>query len=344
MSSSLSCAIIGCGRMGTSHAKAVVSAGHNINYLVDQNASSFTRLLSAFTENNLNPSTFFSLDQLLLDAVPDLLVIATTADSHAYHAIRALNSGVKLILLEKPAATSLAACSEITGLALKLGGRIAVNHQMRFLPQYTIPKELLASKAYGGFKSMHVTAGNFGMAMNATHYFEAFRFLANASPTSVSAWFDRDALPNPRGPQFQDVSGCIRVTTSSGHRLYIDASSDQGHGLQVTYMARNGRITIDELTGEMTTVVRKSEHLDFPTSRYGMPVDVNHQQIPPVELVNSTRQVLEALIVGDNYPTLSDATLAVKVLVGAYHSHRNNGKLIFLDSISDGDSEVFAWA
>ena len=84
---------------------------------------------------------------------------------------------------------------------------------------------------------MHVSAGNFGMAMNSIHYFEAFRFLADEAPLSVSAWFDDELLSNPRGPQFQDVSGCVRVTTSSGHRLYIDASADQGHGMQVTYMA-----------------------------------------------------------------------------------------------------------
>ena len=340
----LTCGIVGCGRMGTSHAKSILLAGHQINYLVDTNTASFDSLLSSVSATELKPSTYSSLDQLLKDAVPDLLVIATTADSHANHAITALSCGVKLILLEKPAATSLQACSEMAECISRFGGRIAVNHQMRFLPQYSIPKDLLSSPSYGGFKSMHVTAGNFGMAMNATHYFEAFRFLADESPTKVSAWFDVDVLPNPRGPQFQDVSGCIRVTTPSGHRLYIDASCDQGHGLQVTYMGRNGRVTVDELTGDMTTVVRQSEHSDLPTSRYGMPVDVNHQQIRPVELVDSSCQVLQALIDGENYPTLSEATLAVKILVAAYHSHRNDGASVSLASVSDSDAEMFSWA
>jgi predicted dehydrogenase len=238
----------------------------------------------------------------------------------------------------------LALCHRLQEACNSKGVRIAVNHQMRFLPQYTVPKALLASDAYGGFQSMHVSAGNFGLAMNGTHYFEAFRFLANEPPVEVAAWFDTDSLPNPRGPQFRDVSGSVRVTTASGHRLYIDASAGQGHGVQVTYMARNGRIVVDELTGVMTTLVRAPEHREAPTSRYGMPAESRQQNFSPVELVESTKSVLQALIVGEGYPNLADAILAVKTLVAAYHSHRNGGQPVQLLSIADDDPEVFSWA
>ena len=191
---------------------------------------------------------------------------------------------------------------------------------------------------------MHVAAGNFGLAMNGTHYIEAFRFITEDKPTKVAAWFDAKSLSNPRGPQFKDASGTMRITNEKGQRLYIDASSDQGHGVQVTYMARNGRITVDELTGTMTTVVRQPEHQEAPTSRYGLPVDIEEQKIKPVELVDSTKAVLEALVKGHNYPSLQDATLAVKTLVAAYHSHRNGGMSVKLTDIPDDDPEVFPWA
>ena len=207
-----------------------------------------------------------------------------------------------------------------------------------------MPKDISNSEQFGGFQSMNVTAGNFGMAMNGTHYLEAFRFIADEAPREVCAWFDSETLANPRGEQFKDMSGCIRVTTESGRRLYIDTSADQGHGVQVTYMSRHGRITVDELSGAMTSVVRMNEHLQAPTSRYGMPATIENLQIPPVELVNSTKAVLQDLIEDKNYPTLSDATLAVKTLVGAYHSHRQGGIAVRLNDINDNDSEVFPWA
>ena len=49
-----------------------------------------------------------------------------------------------------------------------------INHQMRYLPQYQIPKKLVNSESCNGLKSMHISAGNFGLAMNGTHYLEAF--------------------------------------------------------------------------------------------------------------------------------------------------------------------------
>ncbi|MCP9941922.1 Gfo/Idh/MocA family oxidoreductase [Cyanobium sp. ATX 6E8] len=329
--------------MGQRHAEALQGLGMALVGVADSVEAACAQIVQAW-QGETAPAVCTSLEELLQVQVPELLVIATTADGHAAQALQAIEAGVRWILLEKPVATSLAQCVALQQACERTGARIAVNHQMRFLPQYCIPKDLLGSAAFGGFHSMHVAAGNFGMAMNATHYFEAFRFLAGEAPAQVSAWFDSESLPNPRGPQFQDVSGCIRVTTAPGHRLYIDASADQGHGVQVTYMARNGRITIDELTGAMAAVVREAEHRDAPTSRYGMPVQIQQQQIPAVELVESTKAVLQALIAGENYPTLADATLAVKTLVAAYHSHRQGGIPLSLASVADDDPEVFPWA
>jgi predicted dehydrogenase len=329
--------------MGQRHAKALESLGFTLSGLADPLTEAVCQVSQNLSDAKV-PNHYNDLADLLSGESPELLVISTTADGRASQAIQAIEAGVKLVLLEKPVATSLAQCEALRRASLRVGSRIAVNHQMRFLPQYVIPNDLLGSRSYGGLCSMHVAAGNFGMAMNATHYFEAFRFLTGEPPERVSAWFDGESLPNPRGAQFKDVSGSIRISTASGRRLYLDASCDQGHGAQVTYMARNGRITIDELTGAMTAVVRQPEHRDAPTTRYGMPVQIEHQQIPAVELVDSTRAVMQALISGENYPNLADATLAVKTLVAAYHSHRQGGIEVPLASIADDDPEVFPWA
>jgi len=329
--------------MGQRHAEALHGLRIPLVSVADPLQAACANVVQSWQGESF-PAACATLAELLQLVLPELLVVATTAEEHVSQAVQALDAGVRLILVEKPLATSLGACRQLKQACESTGARIAVNHQMRFLPQYQIPKNLLASADFGGFHSMHVVAGNFGMAMNGTHYLEAFRFLADEAPTEVSAWFDAAILPNPRGPQFQDVSGCIRVTTSSGKRLYIDASADQGHGVQVTYMARNGRIKVDELTGAMTTVVRTAEHRDAPTSCYGMPVNIQQHQIPPVELVESTKAVLQALLAGEGYPTLADATLAVKTLVASYHSHRQGGVPVRLADIADDDPEVFPWA
>lgn len=340
----LKASIIGCGRMGMNHLQVLNELSINLLSVADPIENNCKSLISKAAKNGEKTNYYSNIDQLLSHKLPDIVIIATTADNHIENAIKSVVKGVKYILIEKPLGTSLASCLNLINSCCKNGSEVAVNHQMRFMTQYCEPKKILASDKYAGFKSMNVTSGNFGLAMNGTHYFEAFRFLVEEKPLKVSAWFDESALPNPRGPQFQDVSGCIRVTTASGKRLHIDASADQGHGVQVTYMARNGRITIDELTGTMTTVVRQPEHREAPTSRYGMPVDIEEHKIKPVELVDSTKAVLEALVKGENYPTLHDGTLAVKTLIAAYHSHRKGGIPIKIADIPDNDREVFPWA
>ncbi len=340
---SISAALIGCGRMGRCHAQVLKLLKVNLHGVADLNIASAEEVAKSWCSDS-SPQIEHNLERLILQNIPNLVVIATTAQDHANVAIEAINAGVNYILIEKPVTTSLLDCQRILQMSNLKGARVAVNHQMRYLEQYLKPKNLLTSDSYGGFKSMHVIAGNFGMAMNATHYIEAFRFLSGEKPVEVSAWFDSKVLPNPRGPQFQDVSGCIRVTSTSGKRLYIDTSADQGHGVQVTYMGRNGRITVDELTGTMTTVLRQREHREAPTNRYGMPVNIEEHKIQPVELVDSTKAVLEALLKGENYPTLQDGTLAVKTLVAAYHSHRKGGIPVKISDIPDDDPEVFPWA
>jgi predicted dehydrogenase len=223
------------------------------------------------------------------------------------------------------------------------GARLSVNHQMRFMEQYTRPKALLDSEVYGGFKSMTVVGGNFGMSMNGTHYLEAFRYLSGEDPVEVIAWFDPGKVANPRGENFEDRSGSIRVTTASGKRLYIEIGAEQGHGLEVIYAGRNGLISMSELTGTITATVRQPEYRAFPTSRYGMPADLKQQTIAPAEVIDSTALVLKALIRDENRVTAQQGMKAVEVLVAAYESAENGSRAVRIDSQLNR-RRVFPWA
>jgi predicted dehydrogenase len=153
-------------------------------------------------------------------------------------------------------AVSLAECDEMIAACKAAGVRLAVNHQMRFMDQYVLPKRIVQSEAIGGLTSINVVAGNFGMAMNGSHYFEMARYMTDEMPVEVSAWFSSETVPNPRGAEFEDRAGCVRVVTAGGKRFYMDASSDQGFGMHVSYGGRFGRVDVDELAGRMRTVAR----------------------------------------------------------------------------------------
>jgi predicted dehydrogenase len=243
---------------------------------------------------------------------------------------------VRMILCEKPMADSLRACDEMIEACRAAGVRLAINHQMRFMEQYTLPKSLVDSEALGGLGSVIVSAGNFGMAMNGTHYFEMFRYMTGEAATFVSAWFSSDAVPNPRGPQFVDVAGSIRIETATGRRFYMDCSSDQGHGMLATYNCRNGRIVIDELLGEAMIATRDPEHRSAPTTRYGMPHTIQARSLAPADAVAPTRSVMEALLAGHDYPTGEDGRAAMAVLVAAHMSNAQGGAKVRMADAAAG--------
>ena len=280
----------------------------------------------------------------MLAARPECVVVSTTTPAHALYSCLAAEAGARFILCEKPLANSLIECDRVIAACRSRGVKLAVNHQMRFMEQYTAPKELLRSKAFGGLCSVNVIAGNFGLAMNGSHYFEMFRYMTEESPVEVTAHFSAEKVPNPRGPQFEDRAGTVRLTTASGKRFYLDCSADQGHGAQVLYGARFGQIVVDELNGSMTWSCRKAEHREMPTTRYGMPWDNGSTRIQPADSLAPTREVLKALLKGENYPRGEEGRQAVAVLVAATLSDERGHVPVALADSEQHAQRVFPWA
>lgn len=334
-------AILGVGRMGRRHVAAVRKAGLELGGAFDANPES---LRAARAEQGLADAQLFDdLDRLYAEVRPELVVIATTADSHCALTCMAAECGVRYILTEKPMAVSVEECDRMIAACRRHGARLAVNHQMRFMEQYAEPKRLFATPAYGGLASMTVVAGNFGFAMNGTHYFEAFRFLADEPIVEVTAWFSPEVVPNPRGAQYEDRGGSIRATTRSGKRLYLEVGTDQGHGIRVVYACRNGMLSVNELNGEMIFSQREAQYQSLPTTRYGMPSEDGQRQIQPCEVVDSSVAVLKALVDDVNNVSGEDGRWVIEVLSAAYHSAENGNIRVRLDQSLDR-TRVFPWA
>jgi len=335
-------AVIGLGRMGKRHVLVARSAGLEIVGVVDAKRDS---LESAAKELGLPESVLFMEVEKMLHAVkPDVVVVATTAPSHCSLVKQAAQAGAKFIFCEKPMAVSLRECDEMMDACKAAGVVLGVNHQMRFMEQYTKPKSMLDSDALGGLGSVTVTAGNFGVAMNGCHYFEMFRYMTGENVEEVAAWLSKDPLPNPRGPEFEDRAGSVRLVTPSGRRLYMDACADQGHGVRVTYTGRNGQITVDELAGNMIWSERDAEHRAQPTTRYGMPWKDHQAKIAPADVLEPSKAVLMAMLEGRNYTSGEEGKQAVRILVAAHVSSEHGGIPVRLSSDELPYDRRFPWA
>jgi hypothetical protein len=171
-----------------------------------------------------------------------------------------------------------------------------------------------------------------------------FRYMTDEPPVQVAAWLSPEKLANPRGPEFEDRAGAVRLATQSGKRFYLDADAAHGHGVSVIYAARFGRVTIDELAGTMQVVAREEQYRSLPTSRYGMPWREESFRIAPADVIEPTRSVLRALLDGTDFPDGKVGRKAVEVLAAAYASDESGGRTIDLRNAATARDRVFPWA
>lgn len=335
-------AVVGLGRMGVRHLEAARRLGMSVVGLADMSSNAVATAAAAIGVGQ--DGRFTDAAEMFRVTRPQAVVIATTAPAHAPLVLAAVEAGARYILCEKPMAASLAEVDDMTQACEAAGAVLAVNHQMRFMANYSHVKALLGGEDLGSLVSMVVAGSNFGLAMNASHYFEAFRFLTGLRIANVQAWFETDALANPRGAQFDDRSGRLLATNEVGQALYMDFSARAGWGLQVVYICRHGQITVDELNGDVRVAARRAEYRDLPTSRYGMPVDIRQEAIPPTETVECTMAVWQAMIAGTGYPGADVGEHALSCLVAAHLSDRAGGVPVSTNLPQAAREERFTWA
>lgn len=335
--------LIGAGRMGRAHVLAARELGLQLTAVCDKNAENCNRIANEF---GLAETARFGDAATMFDKIgaADLVVVATTADNHCELVQLAARSNAKCILCEKPMGISLVECDAMIEACRRSGTRLAINHQMRFMDQYTLIREELESGRFGALSSMNVVSGCFGLSMNGSHYFEAFSWLTGDKIDAVTAWFSSEKLKNPRGDQFFDQAGQVRATVTSGARLNMEIGADQGHGMTVTYAMQYGHIFVDELEGVYFATVRKPEHLTQPPTRYGMPWDRWERRFPQADNVGPTRAVMDSLIRDDNYPSGVEGRQVVAALVAAYKSVDHGNREVRLSELDDYYEQRWPWA
>jgi predicted dehydrogenase len=336
-------ALIGGGRMGRSHAQALREMGVSLTVVCDVRGEALAAIGDEF---GVAPDMRFqnAAEMFTRLGKVDVVSIATTADTHCDMVLLAASAGAGSILCEKPLATSVADCDRMIAACAASGTRLAVNHQMRFMDQYRLVKAELKSGALGRLASMNVVAGCFGLAMNGSHYIEAFSYLTEAKPVEASAWFSGESIRNPRGPAFFDQAGEMRIVTDTGQRLNFAIGADQGHGMTVTYAGAFGHIFVDELEGEIIATTRLPEHRDVPANRYGMPWERRNIRFPAADNTGTTRAVLQALASDSDYPTGEDARRVIATLVACYASAENGNKPYRIDGLGRLAERHFPWA
>ena len=122
--------VVGCGNMGTSHARAYHKLDYfNIVGLVSRGEKSRNRL----SEELGGYPTFGDYEEALQETAPDAVCVSTYPGTHAEYSIKALEAGAH-VFVEKPIAETVEDAEAVVNAANKAGKKVVVGYILRHHP------------------------------------------------------------------------------------------------------------------------------------------------------------------------------------------------------------------
>ena len=143
-------AVIGIGNMGSAHASCIVKneiKGMSLTAVCDTT----DKKLAEFSEKYPNIKGYTSYEELFNDKICDSVIIAVPHPLHAEIAVKALKSGLN-VMLEKPADISVSRVKKLNEAAEKSGKVFSVMFNQRTNPLFAKAREIVKSGELGELK------------------------------------------------------------------------------------------------------------------------------------------------------------------------------------------------
>jgi myo-inositol 2-dehydrogenase / D-chiro-inositol 1-dehydrogenase len=274
-------ALLGAGRIGKVHAKAIGAAeGATLVAVADAFEEAATALANAYD------ARVGSIDEIAAANDVDAVIICTPTNTHADLIEQFARAG-KAVFCEKPIDLSLDRVKSCLKTVEDLGGTLMLGFNRRFDPHFRAVKEAIENGRIGDVEMVHITSRDPGAPPPAyiqssggifrdmtIHDFDMARFLLGEDVTTVYA--TASVLVDPEIGKLGDYdSATVVLTTASGKQCSISNSRratygyDQRievHGSKGAVSAENQRPVSIEIATE-DGYVRPPLH-DFFMTRY----------------------------------------------------------------------------
>lgn len=174
MTDKLRVGIIGCGKMARNHVDGYISSGrYELAAMADLDEAAMAAMDASFgitTKHYHDARVMLDTERL------DVVSVCTWHTGHAPWTVAAAARRPKAILCEKPMADTLGHADEMLVACHRNGVKLAIAHQRRFLPAYTMARELIAKGAIGKV-SLILSFGGQGLPNYSSHQTDMFRYL-----------------------------------------------------------------------------------------------------------------------------------------------------------------------
>lgn len=252
--------LLGAGRIAGVHATAITanpeSALAAVSDYIPENAEKLAKQYG---------STARSTEEIIADPEIDVVLIATSTDTHSDLIEKATGAG-KAVLCEKPVDLSLARARECQTNAAKSGKPVMIGFNRRFDPNFAAVKQALDAGEIGKTEMLAITSydpapppiayvkvsgGIFRDMM--IHDFDMANFLMGAAPVTVSAV--GSCLVDPEIGEAGDFdTAAVTLTYVDGRIATIRNTRRAGYGDQrVEVQGSDGMLQVGNLVENLVT-------------------------------------------------------------------------------------------
>lgn len=166
--------VIGCGTISRHHLRGYMDSGRfDVVALADLNESAMAEVDEQF---GLSTTHYTDAREMLKNEGLDVVSVCTWHTGHATWTIAAAAYQPKAILCEKPMADTVGRAEQMMIACQRNNVKLAIAHQRRFLPAYTLAKDLIAQGAIGDVQ-MILSFGGQGLPNYSSHQTDMYRYL-----------------------------------------------------------------------------------------------------------------------------------------------------------------------
>ena len=182
--------IVGCGSIGTRYATAFQQLHNRVEVVAA--CDILEEKVNVLVEQFEIPSAYTDMQQMLAKERLDIVGVTTHNREHVEPTIAAAEAGVKAILCEKPMALNMRDADRVIETCERSGTKLAIDHTMRFEPNWRRVKQMVDDGAIGDLR--HIEVQNYGdtstLLHNGTHSCDSIRWFGG-DPEWVIATVDR---------------------------------------------------------------------------------------------------------------------------------------------------------
>ncbi len=275
--------------------------------------------------------------QMLAEAKPDVVIVATNNVTHARLTIQAAEAGVRGIYCEKPMASNFGDAQRMVEICQQNNIALVVNHQRRLLPVFQKMRQLIDSRVLGEVSLIRASCAG-DVLSDGTHLIDMVRYLAGDAAVKTVLGQVYRLPPNPDEPKGSgyDVSGGYRY----GHPIENGAMAvlDFETGLRAEIFTgamqpKGGKYQLYEVFGSEGRLLRNGDGANPPvlmqSNGLWEPVELSAEAANSSDAIGESFTLLARTIRnGDSHPLSGESALKVQEIVMAiYESARLHQRL-----------------